>query len=140
MVVRCRSVQGQVGAMLSSGSPGSSHKVQVWGETPERDPQLRGVSQPREAQDDLQATSPFCHSDYKTSLLFLRELVRSKALQVMVALHKTAIAEITKGPQHKVKYPMTSRNLDQLPVAGGKITIQPSKLLSFTLTWLREHL
>lgn len=35
---------------------------------------------------------------------------------------------------------MAFRNFDQLPIAGGKITIQPSKLLSFTLTWLHEHL
>lgn len=75
----------------------------------------------------------------KKSLPFLGELVYSVALQVVVALHRTPIAKITKGPQPpvaalKLKYPMVFRNIDQLPVAGGKITIQPSKLLNFTLT------
>jgi len=63
----------------------------------------------------------------------------SIALQAVVALHKTSIAKISKGPQPpvaalKLKYPMAFRNLDQLPVAGGKIITQPSKLWSFTLT------
>lgn len=49
-------------------------------------------------------------------------------------LHKTPTGKITKHPQTlratlKLKYPVALRNIDQMPVAGGKITIQLSKFL-----------
>lgn len=143
-LICCCNVWGQVRAPLGSGSPVSTHRCRFGAKHLERDPHLRGVTQPRETQDAVQAVSPVT-AGCKKSPPFLGELVYSIALQVVVALHKTPTAKITKGPQPpvaalKLKYSMAFRNIDQLPLAGGKITIQPSKLLSFTLTWPQEHL
>lgn len=135
-LICCLSAWVQVGALLGSGSLVSTHRCRFG----ERETHISGVSASPEKHKTMCRPHPLSVTvGHKKSLPFLGELVYSIALQAVVALPKTSIAKITKGPQPPVaalkpKYPMAFRNLDQLPVAGDKITNQPSKSLSFTLT------
>lgn len=119
---QCRA---QLGALLGSGIPGSTHSAGLQWNLLRETATCQDVIQSAETQSNVQATSPVCHS-------WLLEVIPMS--WGAGDFHKIPVSAL------KLKYPMAFRNIDQLPVAGGKITAQPPKFLCFHLTWPHEHL
>lgn len=116
-LVCCCSVWGQVGALLGSVFPVSTHSFN-FGVKYVRETHSSGVPASPEKHKMMCRPHPFSVTvGCKKSFPFLGELVCSKSLQAVVTLHGTTIAKIIKGPQPlpaalKLKYPMAVRNLD----------------------------
>lgn len=90
-----------MGAPLGSGSPVSTHRCRF--EVKYLETHISGGSASPEKHKMMCRPQPLSVTvGLKKSLPFLGELVYSIALQAVVALHKTPIAKITKGPQPPV--------------------------------------
>lgn len=116
--------------------PSEDPQVQVWGETPWERSTSQGCQPAHRGTRWCAGHIPFCHNWLQEVTNISSEKSVLVTLQAVVSPHETPIAKTTQGPWPpvvalKLKYRVAFRNVDQLPVAGGKITIQPSKSSSF---------